>query len=89
MDNAGYRLEQNYPNPFTGRSVIPYSIPKATKVRLTIYDLQGRTVKVIEEGVRSAGRYSAEVLTGNLRPGIYYYKMEADEFSTTRKMIVQ
>ena len=88
-DKAGYSLEQNYPNPFNGRTMISYSIPRSTKVRITVYDLQGRIIKLIEEGIKPAGRHAIEVNIGGLGRGIYYYKMDADEFSTTRKMIVQ
>ncbi len=88
-EKTGYMLDQNYPNPFSGRTTISYSVPKATKVRLTIYDLQGRIVKLIDEGVKPAGKHTTEIMLGNIGRGIYYYKMEADEFSSTRKMIVQ
>jgi hypothetical protein len=89
VEKAGYSLEQNYPNPFNNRTMISYSVPRATKVRLTIYDLQGRIMKVMEEGVKPAGKHTVELITGSMGKGIYYYKMDADEFSSTRKMIVQ
>ena len=88
-DKSEYRLDQNYPNPFTGQTRIGYSVPKSGPVKLVIIDLQGRLVKSFEEGIKSAGQHYIDVSIANLRPGIYYYKMVADGFISTRKMIVQ
>ncbi len=88
-DKQGYSLGQNHPNPFNGTTIIPYSVSATAQVRITVYDVHGRTIKVINEGQRRAGQYNVQVNLGDLRKGVYYYKMDADNFTTTRKMIVQ
>jgi hypothetical protein len=88
-DKLNSSLGQNYPNPFNGTTIIPYSIATASHVRITILDMHGRTVKVMEEGQRKAGQYNVQLSLGELRKGVYFYRMDADNFSSTRKMIIQ
>ena len=86
---TGFSLEQNFPNPFGGQTTIAYSVPTSTSVKILIFDVQGRLMQIIDEGIKTPGRYIVEIHTGSLSPGIYYYKMDADDFTTTRKMIIQ
>jgi hypothetical protein len=85
----GFELNQSFPNPSRGMSTITYSIPNKAKVSLTIYDMQGRVVKVFENGERAPGKYAVTVPANLLKAGIYYYKLEAGDFKATKKMIVQ
>lgn len=87
-----FALEQSYPNPFhAGEAVVVhYSIEKDAPVRLEVYDLLGRRVSVITEGLRQAGEYSAtwSGFDNNgraLSPGIYTYRLEADGKVLTRR----
>ncbi len=84
-----YDLGQSYPNPTHGAATITYSVPVKTNVRLVLYDAQGRVVSVLQNGERPAGKYAITVPENLLKKGMYYYKMEAGGFITTRKMIVQ
>jgi len=58
-------------------------------VRLIIYDVQGRTIKVIDEGMKTPGRYTVEIQAGQMVRGIYYFRMDADGFSAARKMFAR
>jgi Secretion system C-terminal sorting domain len=84
-----FELGQSYPNPTHGAATITYSVPVKTNVRLVLYDGQGRVVSVLQNGERSAGKYAVTVPENLLKSGIYYYKIDAGGFTTTRKMIVQ
>jgi len=84
-----YELNQSFPNPTHGASTITYSIPVKSQVTLTVYDMQGRVVRVLQNGERAAGKYAVTVPSDLLKKGVYYYKLEAGEFKSTRKMIVQ
>jgi hypothetical protein len=84
-----FALDQSYPNPTQGAATITYSVPVKTNVRILLYDAQGRVVSVLQNGERSAGKYAITVPENLLKQGMYYYKMEAGGFITTRKMIVQ
>jgi hypothetical protein len=86
---SGYVLGQNYPNPFTTGTTIPYTLPVQAKVRIAIYDIFGRTVRVAEEKTQAAGSYSLQLDPHGLARGIYYYVMLAGEFRSIRKMIIE
>jgi hypothetical protein len=85
----GFELQQNYPNPSRGATTITYSVPAKSFVKLVIYDTQGRVVSVLQNGEKPAGKYAVSVPEGMLTRGVYYYKMEAGGFTSTRKMVVQ
>lgn len=83
-----FSLEQNYPNPFNPSTLITFNIPKTSKVDLKIYDLTGREVKTLFNGLTSPGSYKVQFHSSDLSSGIYYYRLIADEFSEVRKMIL-
>jgi hypothetical protein len=83
-----YTLEQNYPNPFNPSTVISYSLPSASNVKLIVYNTIGQTVNVLENGYKNAGNYSIQFNGGNLPSGIYFYRLEAGQFSQVKKMML-
>jgi hypothetical protein len=85
---AAYRLEQNYPNPFNPTTNIRYSIPQSAFVTLTVFDMVGREVATLVNQEQSAGTYVADFDAANLANGTYFYKIQAGNFSETRKMMV-
>lgn len=84
-----YSLKQNYPNPFGNETSIQYTVPETGKVKLTVFDVNGRTVKVLVNETRQAGTHAINFYTNKLQPGLYYYKMEAGSFSEVKKMVIQ
>ena len=80
-------FDQNFPNPFTSTTTIRYSIPQQMQVRLTVFDMLGREVNVLTEGIQEAGIYSLDFDGSNLPAGIYYTRFEADHLSFTKKMV--
>ncbi len=86
-----FELQQNYPNPFNPETEIRFRLPKASRVQLVIYDLNGAEVKVLLQQNLPAGLHDAR-WEGNDREhrpvasGIYFYKLETGEFSKIRKM---
>jgi photosystem II stability/assembly factor-like uncharacterized protein len=83
-----FSLSDNYPNPFNPSTVISYSIPSATNVELTVYNTLGQTVKILENEFKSAGNYSVNFNASDLPSGIYFYKLEAGQFSQIKKMVL-
>jgi fibronectin-binding autotransporter adhesin len=81
-----YVLGQNYPNPFNPSTTINYSVPKAGKVELKVYDVLGREVQVLVNDVKPAGAYSIIFNANNLSSGAYFYQMKADGFAQTKKL---
>jgi hypothetical protein len=83
-----FRLDQNYPNPFNPNTVISYSLPLESNVKLIVYNALGQTVKVLVNGFKNAGNYSFNFNASDLPSGIYFYKLEAGQFSQVKKMMV-
>jgi len=85
---AEYTLSQNYPNPFNPVTRIRYSLPEAAPVTLTVYDVLGKQVAVLLDGVRQqAGWYSYEFDAGSLASGLYFYKLKTPKTTFVRKML--
>jgi hypothetical protein len=84
-----YKLNQNYPNPFNPSTVISYQLPALSKISLKIYDLLGREVTTIVDDTKPAGTYSAIWNALDKPSGVYFYKLTANGFVQTRKMILQ
>jgi len=83
-----YSLEQNYPNPFNPSTRIKYSIPEEARVTLTVYNLLGQRVATLVNETQRAGSYIAVFEGPSLATGIYFYRLEAGNFTQVRKMIL-
>jgi hypothetical protein len=88
INTKDFRLMQNYPNPFNPSTVINYSLGSGTSVRLSIFDISGKEVSVLVNGNQNAGSHSAILNASSLTSGIYFYKLEAGNFTETKKMIL-
>jgi hypothetical protein len=91
-DNSGlpvsYSLSQNYPNPFNPTTNIQYEIPKPGDVRLVIYDVTGREVRTLINERLEAGKYEVSFDGSALTSGVYFYMLQAVDFSETKRMIL-
>jgi hypothetical protein len=83
-----YFLGQNYPNPFNTITHIRYGLKEAAHVRINLYNIAGQKVVVLADQQKEAGYYSVDFNAGNFANGIYFYTIEANDFSQTRKMIL-
>jgi hypothetical protein len=83
-----YALEQNYPNPFNPLTVVNGQWPVASNVKLAVYDLLGREVKILVNERKEPGRYTFEFDGSGLASGVYMYRLTAGEYVATRKMIL-
>ncbi|MEE9429585.1 MAG: T9SS type A sorting domain-containing protein [Melioribacteraceae bacterium] len=83
-----FSLTQNYPNPFNPTTTIEFSLPQTSDVTLKIYDMLGKEVTTLVDKKKSGGTYRVSLDATKLSSGIYIYRLEADRFSSTRKMIL-
>jgi Domain of unknown function (DUF4082)/Secretion system C-terminal sorting domain/Cohesin domain len=91
IDGKGsFSLSQNFPNPTVGgETTIQFTLAAASKVSLSLYDMHGRLVRVLATGGKDAGTHAIPVNTGSLTSGVYYYKLQAGDFSDVKKMTIQ
>jgi len=82
-----YQLFQNFPNPFNSSTAIKFYLPRKTTVALKIYNLRGQEIETLLNTTIAAGQHKLYWLPRNLPSGIYFYQMQAGQFSATRKMI--
>ncbi len=83
-----YQLFDAYPNPFNSSTIIGYQIPGSGLVTLKIYDAVGKEVTTIVNEVKQAGNYKVSFTAEDLPSGIYFYKLQANNFAQTKKMIL-
>ncbi len=88
VNAEGYSLSQNYPNPFNPSTVIRYNLKSQSNVILKVFDAIGREVKTLVDRVQNPGIHSVTFEAGNLPAGVYYYKLNAGEYSDVKKMIL-
>jgi len=81
-----YSLAQNFPNPFNPTTNISFGIPKFEFVKITIYDLTGRMVQELVNSNLAAGKYNASWDAANYASGVYFYKIQAGDFTEMKKM---
>jgi len=79
-------LGQNYPNPFSYSTTFPYEIREAGSVMFRIFDLAGNEIEVINEGIKSPGKYTLELNSDKLQSGMYYLQMTTNQGSKIQKM---
>ena len=83
-----YSLEQNYPNPFNPETVIEYTLPIRSDVKLTIYNLRGEEVALLINGNMPAGNHRVSWDASGFASGIYFYRIQTGDFVQTRKMLL-
>ena len=79
-------LKSNYPNPFNPVTTIEYVLPEEAEVRLEIYDILGRRVAVLEDGMQEAGTHQVQWDASGVSSGTYIYRLEAGEHVESRHM---
>ena len=85
---SNFALAQNYPNPFNPTTMIEYSVPRNSSVTLKVYNVLGQVVSTLFSGVQHAGNYTATFDGSRLSSGIYFYRLEANGVSITKKLML-
>jgi hypothetical protein len=90
-----YKLFQNFPNPFNPSTIISYDVPELARVRIAVFDVQGKVIKILEDRIREPGKYTLVFNGSELSSGIYFYKLSvyssdggAVVFSAAKKMVL-
>lgn len=90
-----FALMQNYPNPFNPSTAISYDLPSPSNVRLVVYDISGKIVAALVDGVQDGGRKTVSWNAANIASGIYFCRLEASAidapartFTEVRKLLL-
>ncbi|MBK7256222.1 MAG: T9SS type A sorting domain-containing protein [Ignavibacteriae bacterium] len=85
---AAFSLSQNYPNPFNPTTTIGYSLPHKSHASLTIFNMLGQQVAVLQNGEQQAGYHEVRFDGANLPSGVYFYRMQAGTYTETKKLLL-
>lgn len=83
-----FSLNQNYPNPFNPTTMIRYSIPSRSNVRIVVFDLLGREIAELVNRTHEAGIYEIHFNAGTLQSGTYFYRIEAGNYMNVKKFVL-
>jgi hypothetical protein len=81
-----FDLVRIYPNPFNAQTIIEYTLPEAGFVRLQVYDICGRAIAILAEGIKPAGRHRVTWDARDMPSGLYFARLQTGEFTETRKI---
>lgn len=83
-----YAISQNYPNPFNASTLISYELPNQSDIRIEIYDILGSKVTTLQDGIQPAGNYQVIWRPEELSSGVYFYRLQADDYTESKRMIL-
>ncbi|MCP4581343.1 MAG: T9SS type A sorting domain-containing protein [candidate division Zixibacteria bacterium] len=83
-----YQLVQNYPNPFNASTTIKYDLPLTSEVTIDIYDILGRKIGTLVNDTQQAGYHQATWNAGDVSSGIYFYRIQAGDFTESKSMLL-
>lgn len=83
-----YSVSQNYPNPFNPTTKINFALPKQGLVTIKVYDLLGKKVETLVNEVKSAGKYTVDFNGSKLSSGVYFYRIQANDFVDVKRMML-
>ena len=83
-----FELGQNYPNPFNPSTNISYTVPSAANVKLNVYDISGRLVKMLVNTRQNAGKYTVSFQASDLSSGLYFYELSTPGYREVKKMLL-
>ncbi len=81
-------LHQNFPNPFNPETTIRFELKNATNVSLSVYNVLGKKVATLTDGIKSAGLHTARFDASALSSGVYFYQLQTNEITLTQKMVL-
>ena len=81
-------LRQNNPNPFNASTIIKYELPRQSQVSIAVYDILGRRITTLQDGLQPAGYHQALWRAEDVASGVYFYKLQAGDYSESKKMVL-
>jgi hypothetical protein len=85
---SSFILSQNYPNPFNPKTIINYQLPINNFVKIAVYDIAGKEIAVLVNEFLQPGTYEVTFDGSGLTSGVYFYKLQAGDFTETKRMVL-
>ena len=83
-----FELYQNYPNPFNPSTTIKYDLPKESSVKIEVYDILGKKVATLVDGIMKAGSYRIIWDANRFASGVYFYRIQAGDYHEVKKLLL-
>ncbi|MCI0514228.1 T9SS type A sorting domain-containing protein [candidate division KSB1 bacterium] len=81
-------MDHNYPNPFNPSTTIEFSLPTSNHVVLKVYDVLGKEILTLVDETLAAGQHQVHFDARHLASGVYFYKIQAGDFTRMKKMVL-
>lgn len=88
LNPVQFSLSQNYPNPFNPETTIEFFIPERSNARIVLVNTLGQVVKEVANGNYAAGKHQIQLNASDLSSGVYFYRLDAGYYSTTKKLVL-
>jgi hypothetical protein len=85
---VGFKLYQNFPNPFNPVTTLAFDLPARAEVELEVFNMLGSLMTRVSLGTLSSGHHTVEYNGVSLASGVYFYRIKAGEFSAMKKMVL-
>ena len=82
-----FSLHNVYPNPFNPSANIVYALPEHTHVKVTVYDIRGRTIEILANGYETAGYHTIRWNASSFASGVYFIEMRSRDFHNVKKVL--
>ena len=89
LDPSAFYLSQNNPNPFKDKTIIKYCVAYRTNVKITVFNHKGEMIKTLVDEEKDTGNYEIEIDATDLQEEVYLYKIQAGEYRSEKKMLLQ
>jgi aminopeptidase N len=86
---SSFTLNQNYPNPFNPSTTIRFEVPKSSRIKLTVYNMLGKAVRVLSDAIFEEGVYEKTFDAKDMASGVYVYELKTDNVLLRQKMVLQ
>ena len=83
-----YYLSQNFPDPFKEKTTIKYCLPEEIRVKLEIFNVQGKIVTTLLDEIKEPGTYQVELSARKIKEGLYLYQLTAGNIIITKRMLI-
>lgn len=88
LNAQGYALGNIFPNPAEGNATLEFALPKTENVKVQVYNVVGQLVNTVANGTYASGKHTVNINAEGMKPGVYFYTIQAGNFTQTKRFSV-